>query len=156
MSKVSFALIHWQKKILSFFSVFLFSLLFFDTEKNISTQTMRNEIYFFLFFQKRTSISENPSVPHESHRCTDFAKIVFKETLEVSGGLSSSPPREGLFRFSGMKMQQLLAASEGKFTTFNVFDMRIDTRNNAECFKTKIIDFESLLFFLFLTVTFFH
>lgn len=82
MSRVSFALIHWQKKILFFFSVFLFSL--FSAPKKISNeislakaQKLWEMKFYFSCSSKHTSITENPSVPHESHRCTDFAKIVF-------------------------------------------------------------------------------
>lgn len=42
-------------------------------------------------------------------------------------------------------MQQLLVANLGKIITLNVFDMRIFIRSIVECFKTKIIDFKSLL-----------
>lgn len=53
MSRVSFALIHWQKKILSFFSVFLFSLFFSRHRKKYQHTNYEKWNLIFLILSRR-------------------------------------------------------------------------------------------------------
>lgn len=105
-----------------------------------NTHNYNVTIPLIYLFPKGATISENPSVPHKSHRWTDFGKIVVSKNTQKAVFIPTNDEIFPLFRHENATTARRL---HGEIHKFQCLPHAQCDWSIVECFKTKIIDFKS-------------